>query len=104
MLPFPVLSTMEFIWHFPVLSRMEFMWFFLSGTFYNGIDFGPVLSTMEFLFPVLSTMEFIWYLFRYFLQWNLYGTRAVVDYTRQHWYYVHIDSNNLDPGSSIREP
>ena len=38
--------------------------FFLSGTFYNGIDFGPVLSTIEF----------IWYLFRYFLQWNLYGT------------------------------
>ena len=77
MLPFPVLSTMEFIWHFPVLSRMEFMWFFLSGTFYNGIDFGPVLSTMEFIFPVLSTMEFIWYLFRYFLQWNLYGTRGL---------------------------
>ena len=101
---FPVLSTMEFILHFPVLSTMAFMWFFC-----------PVLSTMELIFvryflqwnlffPVLSTMEFIWYLFRYFLQWNLYGTRAVVDYTRQHWYYVHIDSNNLDPGSSIREP
>ena len=61
MLPFPVLSTMEFIWHFPVLSRMEFMWVFC-----------PVLSTMEL---ILVRYFLQWSLFfRYFLQWNLYGT------------------------------
>ena len=61
MVPFPVLSTMEFIWHFPVLSTMEFICFFC-----------PVLSTMESIF-VRYFYNGI-YFFRYFLQWNLYGT------------------------------
>ena len=90
--------------------------FFLSGTFYNGIDFGPVLSTIEF----------IWYLFRYFLQWNLYGTFSGTFYNGIYMapalsWIIHVNigtmftsipitsireprSGNLDPGTSIREP